>query len=180
MILSGFRKDPRRDAAEALYFVASEQSRRPAFYMAFGVPDTFEGRFELATLHVWLALSRLKTIADARAVAQALVDIFFSRLDDSLREMGVGDLSVGRKIRKLAEDFYGRAGAYDAALSEAGPESALSAALARNIYGSGDQLIAAPLAGYVRRAAQSLAAIGDNRVLSGLIEFPEPEAASTT
>jgi cytochrome b pre-mRNA-processing protein 3 len=174
MFLSAFRKDPRLDAAEALYLAAAGQALRPEFYASGGVPDSFEGRFELAALHLWLALARLKTAAAARETSQALVDAFFRRLDDALRESGVGDLSVGRRIRKLAEAFYGRARAYDAALAPEAPADGLAAALARNVFSSSDPATGAALAVYVRRAAAALSATSDQQLLAGGATFPEP------
>ena len=93
-------------------------ARHPVAYAEWGVPDTLDGRFDMITLHTFLVLDRLK--GEDRAFRQELVDEFFRDMDRSLREMGVGDLSVGKKVRKMAEVFYGRLAAYDKAL--AGPD----------------------------------------------------------
>ncbi len=174
MILARFRKDPQRDAGRALYGRAAEQSRRPEFYTGFGVADTVDGRFELLALHVFLTLKRLSAEPEARRISQAVVDRFFEALDDSLREMGVGDLSVGKRIRGMAEAFYGRSAAYDAALAGGAPEGALGEALARNVYGSHDAAHAGALAAYVRASIAALAAEPASRVLSGCLAFPIP------
>ena len=113
-----FRPRPALQTGAALYEAATRQARLPAFYADLRVPDTIEGRFELYTLHVILLVCRLKGEgAEAAEISQALFDSYLRSLDDALRDMGVGDLSVGKKMRKLGQAFYGRAKAYDAALA---------------------------------------------------------------
>ena len=112
MIMRFFKKDQALEAAQALYAAAVTQAREAPLYEEFGTPDTVEGRFEQVALHVYLVLRRLKgDESGARKVSQKLFDVMFQNMDDSLRELGVGDLSIGKKIRKLAENFYGRVGA---------------------------------------------------------------------
>src|SRR4051812_2446073 len=104
-----FRPRPAQSMGRALYAQVVEQARRPALYQDLGCPDTVEGRFELYTLHVVLVLERLRTGGETAAeTSQALFDTYVKGLDDGLREMGVGDLSVGKKMRRLGEAFYGR------------------------------------------------------------------------
>jgi len=161
-----FRKDRVRSQAETLYAALAEQSRAPEFYAIAGVPDTPEGRFELLTVHMGLVISRLRRDApDADRLVRLLQEVFFERLDAALREMGVGDLSVGRKIRALAEGFYGRYSAYESA-----PDGeTLSAALARNVFASADAGKAAPVAAYVIAARSRLEAASLD-ALSGEVE----------
>ena len=120
------------------------QARSPAFYVDYQVPDTVHGRFEMIVLHLVLFLRRFapdagsRTAADsgaARKLGQGLFDAFCSDLDDNLREMGVGDLTVPKEMRRFGEAFYGRQRAYGAAL-DAGDTAELEKALARNILGS--------------------------------------------
>lgn len=177
MILSLFRKDPLKDAADALFAAAVEQARAPAFYTDFAVEDTVEGRFELLTLHIFLLLRRLKGAeGQSKRLAQHLLDSFFANLDASLREMGVGDLSVGRKIRGLAEAFYGRIGAYQHAMTETDPQL-LEETLARNVYETTEPAAGAALAAYVRRASASLDEQPLGRLVSGIAAYPAPLAA---
>lgn len=179
MILSLLKKDPLKDAAAALYAATLEQARRPVFYADLGVADTLEGRFELLTLHVWIALRRLKDLGPSgRALARRTLEAFFADLDGNLREMGVGDLSMGRKMRGLAEGFYGRLGAYEAALSDDGGGSGLKEALARNVFAVAQADAGAALADYVRRAAATIADQSDGRLLAGIISFPAPTDGS--
>ena len=153
---SVFRKDRVRSQAETLYAALAEQSRAPEFYAAGGVPDTPEGRFDLLALHMVLIIDRLRPEApETDRLVRLVQEVFFERLDSALREMGVGDLSVGRKIRALAEAFYGRYAAYAAGLKDAG--AGLEAALARNVFGSADAETAEHLAAYVRAARSHLA-----------------------
>jgi cytochrome b pre-mRNA-processing protein 3 len=151
--MSWLRPDPLRKEAEATYAAVVAQARRPEFYAQLGVPDTLDGRFELVALHTFLILRRLKSQGEGGA-GQALVDLFIQDMDASLRELGAGDLGVGRKVKAMAQAFYGRIAAYDAGLAD-GAES-LEAALRRNLYGTAAEpgppaAILAALAGYVRR-----------------------------
>jgi len=130
-----FRPRQALTAGRALYARAVEQSRAPALYAELGAPDTVEGRFELYSLHVVLLLDRLRGQGDEAAeVSQALFDTYLSALDNSLREMGVGDLSVGKRMRKLGEAFYGRVQSYETALAALPDRSELEALVGRTVY----------------------------------------------
>jgi cytochrome b pre-mRNA-processing protein 3 len=135
------------------------------------VADTLDGRFDMISLHTYLILDRLKG-AEPR-FRQALVDEFFRDMDRSLRELGVGDLSVGKKVRKMAEVFYGRVTAYDAAL--AGTEGQLVDAVARNVFpGEQDAPGAGPLAAYLKDQRDHLAAQDAGVIAGGQVTFKEP------
>jgi len=97
-----------------LYAKIVSQARHERFYLFYSVPDTVNGRFELITLHMFIVLRRLKEIGlEGADVSQNLFDIMISDMDKNMREMGVGDLSVGKKVKALAAAFYGRIKAYD-------------------------------------------------------------------
>ena len=121
-MLSWFAKRRHRSrTAQNLYGSIVTQARAPAFYREAGVPDTVEGRFELLVLHVFLVLDRLGTEGpEGNALAQQLVDTFVADMDTTLRELGVGDMVVGKKVRSLAETFYGRLEGYRDALGAGG------------------------------------------------------------
>jgi cytochrome b pre-mRNA-processing protein 3 len=173
MLKSLFGRDTVHETATALFSTASEQARLPAFYLDLGVEDSLEGRFEMLALHVYLILRRLKGHGAApEKVAQGLFDAMFAHLDDGLREMGVGDLVVGKRIRRLAENFYGRVAAYEAALSPDSETDALPATLSRNVYAADGAPSAVPLARYVRQAAAELSAQPVGRIASGVVVFP--------
>ena len=131
------RAQANRQLIERLHAEIVAAVRRPAFYVDYGVADTFEGRLELLILHAWLVLKRLNDAeAPGPAAAQDLVDAVFRHLDFGLREMGVGDMAVPKRMKTLAEAFLGRSMAYDTALREG--EQALAAALSRNMFNGND------------------------------------------
>jgi len=168
-----FKRGPGRLNGEALYQVAIDQARQPSFYTDLRAPDTVEGRFELYTLHVVLVLHRLKGQGAAAAeTAQGLFDAYVQALDDALREMGVGDLTVGKKMRKLGEAFYGRAKAYQAALED-GDRDSLAALIGRTIYAGQNDSAADQLADYVERGAALLASEPLDDVLAARLIWPE-------
>jgi cytochrome b pre-mRNA-processing protein 3 len=151
----------------SLYTGAVDQARSPKLYSDLGAPDTIEGRFELYTLHVVLLLDRLRGHgARASDVSQGLFDTYVGALDHTLREMGVGDLSVGKKMRKLGEAFYGRVKSYETAFAALPDHQALGALLARTVYDGADPTRAADLAAYVLAQRATLAA----QPLDGLLD----------
>src|SRR5262245_14463402 len=110
-------------------------ARRPWLYLKAGVPDTVNGRFDMIVLHHVLVMERLRDGGPATAAfSQALLETMFTDMDRSLREMGVGDLSVARQMRTLAGAYYGRAIAYRQAFAAADADPAVAAVLARNLY----------------------------------------------
>ena len=186
-----FKAKPHQEAAEALYDAIVAQARQPAFYTACGVPDTLDGRFELIVLHAFLVFRRLKADAveadrpDSGDFAQVLFDVLFRDMDRSLREIGVGDLSVGKKVRTMVEGFYGRVEAYERALDASAPETSdpetgsadLQAALRRNLYGTTapEPAQLAAVAGYLHREADALAGQPTAALTAGKVAFgPAP------
>jgi cytochrome b pre-mRNA-processing protein 3 len=175
MIFNFFRKDPRREVVEALYRHISAAARREALYRDLGVPDSIEGRFEALVLHVVMVMRALRRLpSPADEVAQDLTNQFFRQLDFSLREMGVGDTAVPKRMKTLGEAYYGRARSYDPALEAADP-AALEEALRRNVYG--EERPAADLARYVLAAERALAAQSLDGMLGDGPAFPPPEDA---
>lgn len=174
MILRLFRRAPRADTIACLYGTIVAQARMRAFYQIYGVPDTVNGRLEMIMLHAVLILQRLEhEPAPIRALGQGIFDRFCRDMDESMREMGVGDLTVPRKMRRLGQAFYGRLATYRAALSAA-DEVPLAAALRRNVFaeasaGAGVDLLAA----YVREAVRGLAS--QNGFERAQLAFPDPE-----
>lgn len=180
------RRRPHERAGFALYGAAVAAARAPVLFgPGFAVPDTLDGRFDLVGLHAALVIRRLRGDPDPRgpALAQAVFDAMFSDMDQTLREMGVGDLSVGKRVRQMWEAFHGRARAYEAAL-EAGDETALAQALARNVWrgaapgaGADDGLPGAParrLAAYARAVDDALARQSLAALAAGAVTFPAP------
>lgn len=160
-----------------LYGAIVAQARSPAFYSMMGVADTIDGRFEMVVLHTHLAARRLFAASpNVAPIGQAVFDLFCSDMDRSLRELGVGDMAVPKRMRKLGEAYYGRAAAYEGAIVS-GDRAALAEVLARNVFADGaDGDGAAMLAAYVLAAVASLAAMGDDDVAAGHAAFPDPTA----
>jgi cytochrome b pre-mRNA-processing protein 3 len=178
MILNLFRRTPQDDRIAVLYGAIVAQARAPVFYRDYGVADTANGRLEMIILHTILVLCRLEQEGGAlKPFGQELFDYFCSDMDANLREMGVGDMAVPRKMKGIAESFYGRKRAYEAALTAPGPDQ-LAAALARNAFAGTaiDQTGAARLAAYMREAVRTLAALDPAALLRGQVVFPDPEA----
>jgi cytochrome b pre-mRNA-processing protein 3 len=169
-----FKPKPAKLAGEALYASAVAQARRPEFYTGMGAPDTLEGRFELYTLHVVLLILRLKGQGNnPSAAAQALFDAYLQSLDIALREMGVGDLSVGKKMKKLGRAFYGRVRSYDAAQAAPGE---LDDLIRRTVYEGAPDIDSDKLVRYALAARESLAEQPMDRLLAGEAAWPEPLA----
>jgi cytochrome b pre-mRNA-processing protein 3 len=180
MIWRLFRTHSRDRSIDELYGAIVAQARRPDFYRDFGVPDTLAGRFDLIVLHLVLLIERLgRNAEEGRSIAQRLFDAFCRDLDDNLREMGVGDLAVPKRMRGFGEAFYGRQAAYLAAFASAG-EGELEKALRRNIFADEDAGGAMRLARYVRAARRRLEDQEDGALLRGEIIFPPPDAIAET
>ena len=168
MLRNLFRPRPAVEAGRALYAATVAQARTPMLYADLGAPDTPEGRFELYSLHVYLVLERLKDQGEAAAeTAQGLFDTYVSALDNTLRELGVGDLSVGKRMRKLGEAFFGRIKSYEAALPKLPDTAELEALLARTVYAGTDAAKAPDLAAYVVARRRALADQALERLLAG-------------
>jgi cytochrome b pre-mRNA-processing protein 3 len=177
-LFSRSRRRLRQQQVDHLYAKAVAQARQPWFYRDLDVPDSVDGRFDLLVLHMFLLLHRLGGEGPAtRALAQALFDLMFADMDQSLREMGVSDMAVGKRVKEMARAFYGRIDAYEPVLAD---PAGLKEALARNLYRglpvADDKL--ARLATYVQVQVAALAASD----LAGLTTadgaaFAAPEAA---
>ncbi len=169
MSLFGFFGKPReKETARRLYAAVVERAREPVFYERLGVPDTVDGRFDMVALHAFLVLHRLKQSHEATAsLAQAFFDLMFVDMDENLREMGVGDLSVGPRVKQMAKAFYGRVAAYEKAMAE-GPET-LAVAVRRNLFRNADvdPATLAAMVGYMERQAAALDAQEIDVFLSG-------------
>lgn len=138
-----FGKSAANEAADCILLAVSQAARAPDLYGDGRAPNTMTGRFELMTAFSVVALQRLKAAPEADRVGQIFTDRLFRHFDAGLREAGVGDLSVAKRMKALAGAFYGRLGAYDGVLSDAG---ALAAALSRNVWNVDDAPFAPMLA----------------------------------
>ncbi|QBR70358.1 ubiquinol-cytochrome c chaperone [Beijerinckiaceae bacterium] len=170
-----FRRSANRKLIDRLHGEIVAVARDPIFFTEYGVEDSFEGRFEMVTLHAVLVLRQLNRMAPpAPEIAQDLADAVFHSFEVGLREAGVGDISVPKRMKTIAEAFLGRGAVYDLAL-RAGPPD-LAATLARNVYAR--QKDAGRLSLYVEAANQALANVSLKAFTEGEILFPRPSAIS--
>ncbi len=166
---------PLRGTIDAIYGMIVTQAREPSFYRAFGVSDTVNGRFDLLLLHLWMVLRRFRSAQGAANFSQALFDRFCEDMDANLREMGVGDLTVPKRMQAFGEAFYGRAAAYDAAVA-AGDE-ALAQALCKNVLNGEGMENARRLATYAKTTLVVLGGLDDTALLAAAWTFPAPAEA---
>jgi cytochrome b pre-mRNA-processing protein 3 len=174
-----FRKPriPSRGTIEAIYGMIVTQAREPMFYRDLGVPDTVNGRFDLLVLHLWMVLRRLKPISGGVGLSQSLFDRFCEDMDANLREMGVGDLTVPKRMQAFGEAFYGRVAAYDLALS--GGEEPLAQALCKNILNGEAIEQARQLAAYAETVIAALDGLDEAALRGASWKFPLPAQAET-
>jgi cytochrome b pre-mRNA-processing protein 3 len=172
-----FRKSrtPLHGTIEAIYGMIVTQAREPSFYRDLGVPDTVNGRFDVLVLHLWMILRRLRTTGSGTTISQALFDWFCEDMDANLREMGVGDLAVPRRMRSFGEAFYGRCAAYDVAF--ASTKEPLAQALCRNILDGEGMENARRLATYVESAIEGLTNLDEATIFGAAWKFPCPVQA---
>jgi cytochrome b pre-mRNA-processing protein 3 len=165
-------RTPSRGTIEAIYGMIVTQAREPLFYRDLGVPDTVNGRFDMLVLHLWVVLRRLKPVEGGAGLSQTLFDRFCDDMDANLREMGVGDLTVPKRMQAFGEAFYGRMAAYDLALSAG--EEPLAQALCKNILNGEGIEKARGLASYAEASIASLAELDETALRSGSWKFPSP------
>jgi len=169
-----FRMDNDESAVRAVYGAIVEQARKPAFYGAVGVPDTATGRFSMVALHGFLAMDRLGREPEARNFSQDLFDLMFADMDRNLREMGVGDLSVGKKVKNLAQYFYAMAAACREGLK--GGSNALDGPLRQYVYQDIEPAVGAlaAFATYMRASEALLTEQDAAAIAGGKIAFAPP------
>lgn len=172
------RATPAPSAAETIHGAMVAAARRPALYEALGVPDTLPGRFEVLVLHAALYFRRLRGAGpQAETVGQEVVDLLFRALDAQLREIGIGDMTVPKKMKAMASSFFDGAGLYDVALSHDDRE-AMSAALARIVYRAEPDHRSRALSDYVFAAAHALDAQDVAALTTRGPVFPPVEGAA--
>jgi len=171
-----FHKIRARNAhAVDLYASSVEHARHPIFFTDYGVPDTVDGRFDLIILHIMLLMRRMRSNGkEAAVLSQEILNLLFADMDRNLREMGVGDLSVGKHVKKMAKAFYGRAETWEAGLDGGDLEAALSETLYRLSEQTEGQVEA--MADYVRLQDENLAGQGLEAFVSGVPDYTAPKA----
>jgi cytochrome b pre-mRNA-processing protein 3 len=176
--LFGRERQANRAITEALYGEIVAAARQSPFYSDWGVPDTPLGRFEMLSLHMFLFQHRMQGEAGTpQALAQVLIDEFFLDIDHSLRELGISDVGVPKRMKRLAKMFYGRTAAYADSLARDDTAS-LTAALARNVRPDAkDWQEAEHLTRYVLQVEKELARQPSEAICAGKLSFPVAEAA---
>jgi cytochrome b pre-mRNA-processing protein 3 len=162
----------RLQTARELYGSIVTRARNPQFYAQWGVPDSREGRFEMLVLHVALVLRRLAQEGPAgQRLGRALAEVFVIDMDDSMREMSVGDMAVPRSIKRAVAALHDRQADYTAALATGAD---LTAVLHRHLdpFKGTEHMDAAALSTYIAGAAQALGAQAGAEVLAGRILWP--------
>ncbi|MFB9951110.1 ubiquinol-cytochrome C chaperone family protein [Rhizobium puerariae] len=176
MIFGLFKKKNHNQAiVNRQYAALTTVARTPFFYSDLDVPDTVMGRFEMLSVAMILFFRRTaKSAPSGQELAQEIVDAFFQDIDHSIRELGIGDQSVPKRMKKLAGMFYGRLETYAAAL-EGRDGEALAAALRRNIYPGREE---APsmrgLADWMIAAETALAGVSEDEISRGEAVLPSP------
>ena len=163
------------NVAMELYLEVVTQARQPYFYTDLAVPDTPDGRYDMIMIHAFLLLHRLKRdLPHTEELSQDLFDIMFEDMDKSLREMGAGDVGIGRRIKEMAKAFYGRIAAYNDSLKRV--DDSLNIALQRNVYrqSSVDNRQIKALGSYIRREAANLSDQPIEALLVGKLSFGDP------
>ncbi|HEY4202177.1 MAG TPA: ubiquinol-cytochrome C chaperone family protein [Devosiaceae bacterium] len=171
MIFSLFRKNTDTPQVYAVYNAIVAQSRQQKFYAEWGVPDTVTGRFDMISLHMALLFRRLRSEDKAvKAFSQAVFDLFFSDMDRSLREMGVGDLSIAKRIQKMGNLFFGFLASINAAMDTRNVQ-ALEDVLSRNIYAGMEAPPVRLLAQYMISESEFLEAQSVAAIVSGQLSM---------
>ena len=158
--------------ASALYGSIVTQARIPEFYTRAGVPDTMEGRFSVISVHMFLALERIRSEgANGDELARALLETFVTDIDDNMREIGIGDMGVPRRVKKAAAALHEQMEVYRAAITESS-DTQLNAATTRYIVGQDGINQSSVVASYIRRASNHLAQQSWGEIEAGRITFP--------
>jgi cytochrome b pre-mRNA-processing protein 3 len=170
------RSRPEQDQALAIYTAIVAQARQPSLYRDHGVPDSVDGRFEMIVLHQVLLYHRFgPTDDEAIKVVQEVFDTFVADMDRSLREMGVGDLGVPKRMKAMGKSFYGRLSVYGNALA-GNDRAGLAAALARNLFPEGQGPSLAPLADYAFASVDTLRGATRADLFAARLPFADPAA----
>lgn len=170
-----------KNVAYKLFSKIIKQSRISEFYSEFEIEDSLDGRFDLMAVHMIILLDKLDYHNENKKPARLkriLQEIMFDNLDLTLREIGVGDLGVGKKIKVMAEAFYGRMKVYQVAF-EKGDTDAISEALLRNLYRGRtlDKGILSNMSAYVQQQHEKIGNQSISEIMSGKVEFNLPEGS---
>jgi len=163
-----------KEQAYAVYGKLVSQARNPVFYQDFGVADDIDGRFDMILLHLFIVDRRFEKEGDAaKKIRRQLQEAMIADMDRSLREMGVGDMSIGKEVKKMGAAWFGRVKAYSRAIQADAPKPGLAEAIAKNVYKGTETDKAEGLASYTLEALQKLAGYSFEEMLTSQFEFPD-------
>lgn len=172
------KKSKFEDEAHRVFALIQDHSRAPVFYEDFKIPDTFDGRFDALTLHLFFIIHRLKSDTSGRAFSQTLFDCAFSTIDQGYRQIGISDMGVPKRMKKLMLAFNGRIHAYDEAIDQ-GDKRAFVAALDKNIYNivalEDDSAVLAGLSDYAFGVMEYLSGLDAQDIINGNFTLPLPQ-----
>ena len=180
-LFNWFKSKTNISVAKRLYAHAVRASRQEIFFLKYGVADSVDGRFDLISLHVFLIQKRLLAIGnDTRELSQEIANIMWTDMDDGIREIGVGDLSVPKHLKRMIGAFQGRVRAYSDAIEES--EDALAYALWRNVYREEEDKRghSKQLAAYANTILTTLMETQADRVMNGEINLPSARSHTET
>lgn len=182
-------REKRRHAqiAAQLYGQALTQTRRETFYTEYGVPDSFDGRFDLLLVHVFIILHNLMGDDAYEDLSQALFDATFKDMDQTLREMGIGDMGVPKHMKRMMKAFNGRMHSYQLAMSpdsvppdvlpEGVVHGSMEEALRRNLYGTvenGEEQLASDIAKMIGYVQSSVEKADVEDIKQGRLDYAAP------
>ena len=163
-------ENPYEIEARAVYAACLDQVRLPLFYTDYGADDSFEGRFDLLLVHLFCVLHVAGgTDGDFN---QALFDATFADMDQSLREMGIGDMGIPKHMRRMMKAFNGRMHRYEDAYIEG--KEAMIEAITLNLYGTLKDVDAhqvQKMFDYIHRTIDNLKSQTPEAILDGQITF---------
>ncbi|MDH3228456.1 MAG: hypothetical protein OEN55_01565 [Alphaproteobacteria bacterium] len=173
-----FAPNSQESGVRRLYGAIVDHARSDVFYRNLGVPDTATGRYAMVALHAFLVMDRLGRAVGQGELSQALFDAMFADLDRNLREMGVGDLSVGKRVKALAGHFYAMSAACRDGLNRG--DTVLCGALRDYIYGgqAPPPAVLTTMAAYLRACVADLEPRAEDEISRGRIRFPAPQWGS--
>lgn len=175
-LLKKWFKPARHPAADATYIALVAQARKPFFYAELGVPDTLDGRFEMIVLHLFLIQHRLLREPAQAEFARSVSECFFDDMDRSIREMGVADTGVAKRIKRMGQAYNGRLQVYENGLQD---PNAMRAALSRNLYGTveqGEVHLLDAMRRYIDDEVAKLDAAAIEVITSGRYAWEEPRS----
>lgn len=180
-MISFFQTSPAKTLAQELYLKIVHHTRSAVFYETYKVPDNINGHFDMIVLHMFLVLHRLEKLewSEKKDLAQYLGDEMFLNFDLNMRQMGIGDSGMGRRMKQMMQGFYGRLFAYQEAMVD---EKSLTEILKRNLYSTDESIdggVVSQMAEYCQTQLSALNRLEDDKILQMEFDFLLPNQHNT-